>query len=376
MASQCSIHNHITKNMYKKIKINQDRNDFPVDKLRVEESDGPDYPLFSFKGFESRPVADLKKSPSNTPRKSELIQEKFESLVASTMNFLWLVFGWPISVFTNVDGEWYFDHRHLVRALEENGWRHAPIAKYERKLTGNAILDGLSDATAMTLMGMRANATDNSENAKVADFYHIQQCMIDDNIPLTKSNIKLLLKVSGAYLRFPKKGHKGTIGGIINKILDTKQKSSRVFNTTPEEIKGWIISNPRFNKNKASDLDGVMCYHKILDEGFYYRYANDVLKWTWAACVKGEVVRVCASSKAICEHQIEAERQEMIDTIEDILNNTINWYISYAEEMFKRLNLKLPKIKLNQLPLELYWVPQIEGETDAIRVVFPESIQD
>ena len=63
----------------------------------------------------------------------------------------------------------------------------------------------------------------------------------------------------------------------------------------------------------------------------------------------------------------------MIDTIEDILNNTINWYISYAESMFKSLGLKLPKIKLNQLPLELYWVPQIEGETEAIRVVFPES---
>ena len=165
--------------MYKTVKIDQDREDFPIDQLGVEESDGPDYPLFSFKGFESRPVADLKAPPSkNTPRKSELIQEKFESLVASTMNFLWLFFGWPVSVFINADGEWYFDHRHLVRALNQNGWRHAPIAKYVRKTTGNDILDSLSDATAMTLMGMRANATDHTENAKVADFYHIQQCMI------------------------------------------------------------------------------------------------------------------------------------------------------------------------------------------------------
>jgi len=29
---------------------------------------------------------------------------------------------------------------------------------------------------------------------------------------------------------------------------------------------------------------------------------------------------------------------------------------------------------MNQLPLELYWVPQIEGEDEAIRVVFPETI--
>ena len=66
----------------------------------------------------------------------------------------------------------------------------------------------------------------------------------------------------------------------------------------------------------------------------------------------------------------------MIDTIQDILNNTINWYISYANKLINTNPLwkvGLPKIELNKLPLELYWVPQIEGETDAIRVVFPED---
>ena len=46
----------------------------------------------------------------------------------------------------------------------------------------------------------------------------------------------------------------------------------------------------------------------------------------------GTTARVCASSYAICEHQIETEREEMLDTIKDILDNTINWYISWVEE--------------------------------------------
>ena len=73
--------------MYKKVCIDQDR-DFPIDKMGVKESDGPDYPLFEFKGFGSRPVKELKKTPTkNGSRKSALIQEKLDSLIASTTGF-------------------------------------------------------------------------------------------------------------------------------------------------------------------------------------------------------------------------------------------------------------------------------------------------
>ena len=373
--------------MYKKICIDQDR-DFPVDKMRVKESDGPDYPLFEFKGFGSRPVKDLVKTPTkNGSRKSSLIQDKLDSLIASTTGFLWLLFGWPISILiTNDEGtnnaydlrnvdtktEYYFDHHHLVRALIENLWRHAPVAIYQRKKTGIDVFDRLSDNNAMILMGLRANATDNSANAGVKDFYVIRECMEADRIPRTIRNIDKLLEVSGVYERFPKKGHKTTIGGIRNVIKETKKKSLRVFNTTDAEIKDWLSTNKKFGKNKPSSVDGVMCYHKILDESFYYRYANDILKWTWVGFAKNETVRVCASSKAECEHQIEAEREEMVNTIEDILDNTINWYIKWVEERFGNVGMKvdLPKVELSKLPLELYWVPQIDGETEAIRVEF------
>ena len=367
---QDTLFTYTIKSMYKKIRIDQDR-DFPIDKMRVKESDGPDYPLFEFKGFGSRPVKELKKTPTkNGSRKSALIQEKLDSLIASTTGFLWLVFGWPVSIFIGTEEEFYFDHHHLVRAITENEWRHAPVALYKRKKTGIDVLDRLSDNSAMILMGLHANATDNSANAGVKDFYVIRECMETDGIPRTIKNIDTLLEVSGVYERFPKKGHKTTIGGIRNAIKETKKKSLRVFNTTDAEIKDWLSTNKKFGKNKPSSVDGVMCYHKILDESFYYRYANDILKWTWVGFAKNETVRVCASSKSECENQIEAEREEMVDTINTILDNTINWYISWVENRFSNVGMKvdLPKVELSKLPLELYWVPQIDGETDAIRV--------
>ena len=355
--------------MYKKKQVPQDR-EFPLDLLKVDSTDGPDYPLYEFKGFESRRTNEIKATTANYPRKSELIQSKLEMLLASTADFMWMLFGWPISIFVDADkNEFQFDHRHLLRALIENNWIHAPVALYVRKVTGVEVLDQLSDNSAMSLMGLRANATDNSENAETKDFHIIRRLMEDDGIPITKKNVEILLNAAGVNQRYPKGGHKSTIGAIRNAILETKVKSLRVFNTSEEEIKQWIANQPNFAKNKLT-ADGLMGYHKVLDERFYYRYANDILKWTWNSIITRTKIRVCASSYAICEHQIEKERQEMVDTIKDILDNTINWYISWVEERFANVGMKidLPKVELAKLPLELYWIPQIEGETEAIRV--------
>ena len=228
--------------MYRKKEVPQDR-EFPLDLLGVEGTDGPDYPLYEFKGFGSRPTSEIKATTANYPRKSELIQSKLEMLIASTANFMWMVFGWPISIFVDAAGnEFQFDHRHLLRALIENNWLHAPVALYVRKVTGVEVLDQLSDNSAMSLMGLRANATDNSENAGTKDFHIIRRLMENDGIPITKKNVDILLDAAGINQRYPKGGHKSTIGGIRNAILESKVKSLRVFNTSKEEVKNWIAN--------------------------------------------------------------------------------------------------------------------------------------
>lgn len=357
--------------MYKRVNVPQDK-EFPLDIL-VDPEYGPEYPLFEFKGFGSRPTKNIKQTTANYPRKNELVQSKLEALIASTANFAWMLFGWPISIFLDGEGnEWQFDHRHLLFAMRKNNWLHAPVAVYARKKTNIEVLDQLSDNSAMSLMGLRANATDGSDNAGMKDFHIIRRLMDDDKIPVTNNNVNVMLEAAGVFLRFPNLNHKGTITTIRNAILNSTVKSLRVFNTSNEEVKTWIANNSKFAKNAPSPDDGVMCYHKVLDHQFVYRYANDILKWSFAAWLKGDRVRVCASSKAVCEHQIENDRQEVIAVIKSILDNTINWYISWVEERFSvvGMSVDLPKVELSKLPLELFWIPQIEGEEKEIQVDF------
>ena len=347
---------------FKKVTIDQSQ-EFPTDVLRVEEEDGPNYPLLEYRGFGSRPLDEIKATTENLPRKVETIQSKLDALIASTAGFLWLVMGWPISLFITEDGtEWQFDHRHLARAMRINSWVHAPVALYKRRFLNEPLLDGLSDSSVMTLSGLYIHSVEGSNNAKMKDYYIISQLMEEGNIPRTKKNVDRLLEISGSYQRFPSSGHKSTIGTIRKFILENKKRSQRVFNTSKDEVKRWMEAHPLFGFNNRSKVDGVLTYHKVLDNSFTYRYANDILRWCFMAWLKGETVRVCASSKSDCEYEIEAERQDIIDAIKDILENTVNWYISWAEKEFSRLGLKLPKLELDQLPLELWWIPQMDGE--------------
>jgi hypothetical protein len=357
---------------FKKVFIDQAK-PFDLTVLEVDASDSPTYPLLEFVGFGVKMIMDIVTTVANYPRKNEICQGKLDGLIASTSDYLWLAKSWPISMFIDSEEkEWQFDHRHLKRALSENGWNSAPVAYYRRKVTGNELLDNLSDDSVMTLSGLYVNATDggNPENASMNDFKIISRIMEDEQIPRTEKNVNTFLEVSGIYSRFPKKGHKATIGNIRNSIIENKKKSSRVFNTSKVEVQDWIKSNPLFGYNNYSSVDAVATRHKVLDKSFTYRYANDILKWAFEAWVKGERVRICASSYAICESEIEVERQEIVDAIKDILNNTINWYCAKVENMLAMLNVKLPRVDANDLPIDLYWIPQIEGEIEAIRVPF------
>lgn len=358
--------------MFKKIKVDQSEK-FKLSHLEIDEGDGPSYPLLEFVDFAVREVSEIKPTKANYPRKSEVIQKKLDGLVASTSDYRWLVRSWPISVFINSEEkEEQFDHRHLLLALKENNWHTAPVALYRRKKIGDPFFDSLSDNSVMTLSGIYVNATDggNPQNCGKDDFMILSRIMEDEDIPRTKKNLEKLFSVCGIYEHFPLKGHKSTIGTIRNTILENQKPSQRVFNTSKVEIDEWYEKNKMFGKNNYSSVDGVRTRHKVLDDSFTYRYANDILKWSFEAWLAGETVRVSCGSKATCEHTIETERQEMVDAINDILNNTINWYISKVEQMFSVLNIKLPKVDVNSLPLELYWIPQIEGETEAIRASF------
>jgi hypothetical protein len=351
----------------KKIKV-QPGKVFPIHTIELTGEDGPQYPLLELidDNFSSRLTSKIVPTTANYPRKTELTKGNVDVLIASTKEG-WAVKQWPFSIFLDDDGnESLFDHRHLLRAVKENNYHSVPVALYQRKDTGNELYDNLSDNSVLSLMGLYANGTDGTVNAVQNDYVNVVKLVIEDeNLPLTRDVVQELLEVSGIHSRY---AHKPVITAIENSILDRKTKSTKVFNTTKEEIKQWIKANPMFGSNNYSSVDGIATRHKILDSQFTYRYAGDILKWAIAAWRKGESVRVLCTSYAEHESDIEAERDEIVKVMEEVFLGPINFYCEKINTQFGGMIIP-PPITLDELPLELWAGPQIEGETEAIQLL-------
>lgn len=337
--------------------------DFDITKLEVTEEDGPTLRLLKFVGFGSRVVDNIEVSKCNSPRKTEYTHGNVDVLEGS-LNEGWAVKLWPIAIFRSDDGtEVLFDRRHTLRAMKNIGVYSTPVAIYERVMTGNPVLDSISDETALGLMGLFINATDGTTNAVNSDFTRmISAACADEGIPLTNKNVRLLMDVCGVNIRY---NHKPTISGIYNAITQQTSSSVRVFNTTKEEVKQYVTDNPFFGYNNTSVEDGVTLRTKVIDHQFNYRYAGDIVRWYFES---GNGLRVAVSSKAGDEKKIEEEREEIVKFVKEIYVNSATHYASRLKEKFGSY-VNLPEPSLDDLAgLEIWAVPQIEGETEAVQL--------
>ena len=337
--------------------------DFDILKLEVTIEDGPVLRLLKFVGFAPRVVASLKVSKCNAPRKVEFTHGNVDVLEASLTDG-WAVKLWPLSIFRSSTGEeTLFDGRHTLRALKKNGVYSAPVAIWERIMTGNPVLDSLSDETALGLMGLYINASDGTTNAVNSDFIRmISAACAEESIPLTGKNVKLLMDVCGVNVRYK---HQPTITSIYNAVTKQTASSTKVFNTTKEEMREYVQANHFFALNGVSGEDGVALRHKVMDHQFNYRYAGDILKWYFQS---DSGLRVALSSKANDETRIEADRVEILTMIEDIYVNNAKHYASILKQRFGSL-INFPEPSLDDLDgLELWGIPQIEGETESVQL--------
>jgi hypothetical protein len=338
------------------------------DMVELTAEDGPQYPLLDFKGFDTRNPSQIQPTRANNPRKTERTKGNLEVLVASTKEG-WAVKRWPLSIFSSKESEELFDARHTLAAVKINQYPVVPAAIYTRKKTGNDLLDGLKDSSVMTLMGLYANADDGTTNAVQNDFINAVKMVIqDEGLPLTRDNVDELLNVTGIHGRY---ATPAPITAVRNAILDRHKKSTKVFNTTKEEQKDWIKSNTFFGNNNYCPLDGVAVRSKVLDSQFVYRYAGDILRYGIAAFVKQETVRVLVMSRAEHEQDIETERKEIIEVMSDTFLAPINFYRVKLTQFFGTINMKLqlPEIQLTDLPMEVWAMPQIEGEDEAMQLM-------
>jgi hypothetical protein len=337
--------------------------DFDICKLEVTSEDGPSFRLLEFKGFSSRQVDSIQVSTCNAPRKAEYTHGNVDVLEASLTDG-WAVKLWPLSIFRNTNGEEVlFDGRHTLRAMKNLNIYSAPVAIYERIQTGNKVLDSMSDETALGLMGLYVNATDGTTNAVNSDFIRMisSACQVEE-IPLTGKNVKLLMDISGVNQRYK---HKNTITSIYNAVTRQTASSTKVFNTTKEEMREYVEKNPFFGINNVSPEDGVSVRMKVMDHQFNYRYAGDILRWYFQS---DSGLRVALGSKATDETRIEADREEIIDFIEEIYVNSASHYVSRLREKFGSF-INLPEPSLDDLSdLSLWGIAQIEGETESVEL--------
>ena len=333
--------------------------------IEVTQEDGPNYPLLDFKGFGSRVPAKITPTTANYPRKTENAKGNVDVLTASTKEG-WATKSWPFSIFDGDNGEELFDHRHLLKGVKENSYPQVPVALYNRKRTGNEILDGLKDSSVLTLSGLYVNATDGTVNAVQNDFVNAIKLVIEENdLPLTREVVDEILSVTGVSSRY---SHTPTITAIKNAILDRTTKSTKVFNTTKEEQKDFIKSNPLFGNNNYSSVDGVATRSKTIDASYTYRYAGDILRYAFQAWLKNEKVRVIVSSMAEHESIIEEERNTIITVMGEVFSGPINFFREKIQRTFGNM-ITLPQVSIEDLPLEVWAMPQIEGETEAIQLL-------
>jgi len=337
--------------------------DFDILKLEVTAEDGPILRLLKFVEFAPRVVDQIVVSDCNAPRKAEFTHGNVDALEASCKDG-WAVKLWPLAIFRSSTGEeTLFDRRHTLRALKNIGVYSAPVAIYERVMTGNPLLDSLSDETVLGLMGLYINATDGTTNAVNSDFIRmISAACYEESIPLTGKNVKLLMDICGVYQRY---NHQPTITSIYNAVTKQTASSTKVFNTTKEEMREYIQANPFFGLNDISDEDGKILRHKVIDHQFNYRYAGDILKWYFDS---ENGARITLGSKANDETRIEADRVEILQMVEEIYVNSAKHYASTVKQKFGSL-INLPEPSLDDLvDLELWGIPQIEGETSSVQL--------
>ena len=347
----------------KKIKITESTRLSEMVELTAE--DGPQYPLWNVKGFDNRNPSKIKPTTANYPRKTERAKGNLEVLIASTKEG-WAVKRWPLSIFSSENGEELFDARHTLSAVKYNGYPQVPAALYTRKRTGNDVLDGLKDSSVLTLMGLSANAIDGTTNAVQNDFVTAVKMVIEDeDLPLTRDIVDELLNVTGVYSRY---STVGPVSGIRNAILDRNKKSTKVFNTKKDEQKDWIKSNTFFGNNNYSPQDGVAVRSKVLDADFAYRYGGDILRYAFSAFVKQEKVRVLVMSRAEHEQDIESERKQIVEVMEELFLAPINFFRVKITQIFGGM-IKLPEVHLSDLPMELWAMPQIDGEEEATQLL-------
>jgi len=308
---------------------------------------------------------------TNHPRKVEKKSGNCDQISASLKRG-WAVGSFPPSFIENNGSIQLLNGRHTLEAFLQSQYHRMPASIYTRVPSGDKDFDSLSVECQDMINGMRANV-DGTCNAVKDDFEYVANKVITtDNLKRNEEVVEQILNWCNIHERY---NWIGTKTEIRNKVLNfTKgQTSTKVFNTTLEERKDWMKNNPEFGENNYSP-DRYKVRSTCVDKDsnykdFSYRIYDSVLD----AVEKNDIERRIIWSSSTHEDQIKRDRDKIVSEVYKCHDRSRNYFFNFIKSELGKIpffeKISLPKCELNNLPLELWAGPQIDGETEAIRLI-------
>lgn len=308
---------------------------------------------------------------TNHPRKVEKKSGNCDQISASLKRG-WALGSFPPSFIEKNGIFQLLNGRHTLDAFLQSQYNRMPAAIFTRIPSGDKDFDNLSVESQDIINGMRANV-DGTCNTVKDDFeYAANQVIEIDNLKRTVEVVTQILNWFSINERY---SYSGTITEIRNKVLNfTKGKTSqKVFNTTKEERKVWMSKNPEFGENNTS-AEGYKLRSTCVEEKSNLKdYAYRVLDSALEAAETNIIEKRIIWSNSTHEDQIRLDRDKIVSMIRKCHDRPKQYFFNFIKSEFGKFpffeNISLPKCELDNLPLELWAGPQIEGETEAIRLI-------
>mgnify|MGYP001173591078 FL=1 len=343
-----------------------------IEDLQLNIDRAPNYLGLLFIGY--RLIAPSSPKIVKTTNHPRMVEKKTGNCdtISASLKRGWAKGDYPPS-FTLKNGKLkIINGRHTLEAFRQSQYPLMPMAIYCRVPSGDKDFDKLSIESQDVINGMRANV-DGTGNAVKDDFiYAGNQVLLMNKLDRNIDNIDQILTWCNIHERYNHSGTKSEIRNKLLKLTDGK-RSTKVFNTTVEERKEWMNHNPEFGENNYS-TDGYKVRATCVDKGSNYKdFAYRIYDSALDAVEKKEIEKRIIWSNSINEDQIKRDRNKIVSMLNDCHDRSKNYFFNFIKSeitkfpLFKEISL--PNCELDNLPLELWAGPQIEGETEAIRLI-------
>jgi len=361
--------------------------------LRSEYDRLSDFPFLGFKNGGIFPKQSYV-TTTNSARGITTVQPERVSSLTGKLRRGWLYSAPGLPHIRDMNGNRsLFDGRNTyTAAMQLPSINYLPGSEYERvtfKGTASrgyrdAWMDKLSDESILDLAGVRCNAENpDTINAVETHFTHICIRIMnrENNLVFTNSMYKDMLFHMGIENRYtnPNMMIKKILNKIDKNIKESKSYASKnTMRTSDKEIKKYIQESNYFSENLCNEEKNYRAFSVYSDHA--ENNACKLIRIGVDSYLNNKEMRVALSSRAHQAFQIVQDRKDVVeqahifwDNVSKVHNDNIS---NQFKAVFPNADFQCPKVKLSDILKNVYWIPQIEEEDEAIKIDFSKKVLD